>query len=244
MTTQVFLEITENRRVSNGTYKMTMRGDVSSVTAPGQFINIRLDGFFLRRPISISECIGDELTIFYKVVGAGTEVMAEMPVGTVLDVLCGLGNGFDTAKSGERPLLIGGGIGSAPMQQLARELIALGKKPTAVLGFATADDICLEEEIKALGADVVIATADGTKGVKGFVTHAMEGLDYDFFYACGPMPMLEAVEKVAKTDGQYSFEERMGCGFGACMGCSCETKYGSKRICRDGPVLDREEVKW
>ena len=244
MTTQVFLEVTENRRVSNGTYKMTMRGDVSSVTAPGQFINIKIDGFFLRRPISISECIGDELTIFYKVVGAGTEVMAEMPVGTVLDVLCGLGNGFDTAKSGEKPLLIDGGIGSAPMQQLARELVALGKKPTAVLGFATADDICLEEEIRALGADVVIATADGTKGVKGFVTHAMEGLDYDFFYACGPMPMLEAVEKVAKTDGQYSFEERMGCGFGACMGCSCETKYGSKRICRDGPVLDREEVKW
>lgn len=223
---------------------MKLKGDVSDITAPGQFINIKLDGFFLRRPISVCDCEDDVVTIIYKVVGAGTEVMAEMQSGERVDVLTGLGNGYDLAKAGDRPLLLGGGAGVPPMYMLCRQLLSEGKKVSVVLGFNTEEEVFFEEEFRTLGADVTVTTADGSVGVKGFVTDAMKNMDYTYFYTCGPEPMLKAIDKVAVTSGQLSFEERMGCGFGACMGCSCKTKYGNKRICKDGPVLTREEIIW
>ena len=210
----------------------------------GQFVNIKLDGFYLRRPISVCDVEGDKLTIIYKVVGAGTEAMAEMGEGTQLLTLTGLGNGYNTEKSGDKPLLVGGGAGVPPMYKLCRELVAQGKKPSVILGFNTADEVFYEDKFKALGATVIVATADGSYGVKGFVTDAFDMVDYTYFYTCGPEPMLKAVYNKSTTSGQFSFEERMGCGFGACMGCSCKTKYGNKRICKDGPVLEKEEIIW
>lgn len=236
--------ITENRLIAKNTFLMKLKGDVSDITAPGQFINIKLDGFFLRRPISVCDCEDDVVTIIYKVVGAGTEVMAEMQSGERVDVLTGLGNGYDLAKAGDRPLLLGGGAGVPPMYMLCRQLLSEGKKVSVVLGFNTEEEVFFEEEFRTLGADVTVTTADGSVGVKGFVTDAMKNMDYTYFYTCGPEPMLKAIDKVAVTSGQLSFEERMGCGFGACMGCSCKTKYGNKRICKDGPVLTREEIIW
>ena len=241
---QGIFEITENRMIAKNTYLCVLKGDVSDITASGQFINIKLDGFFLRRPISVCDVNADSVTIIYKVVGQGTEVMANMSKGEKLDVLTGLGNGYDLSKSGDRPLLLGGGAGVPPMYMLCRLLIAQGKKPTVILGFNAKDEVFFEDEFKALGADVVVTTADGSYGEKGFVTDAMKRLDYTYFYTCGPEPMLKAIDKTAVTSGQLSFEERMGCGFGACMGCSCKTKYGNKRICKDGPVLEREEIIW
>ena len=241
---QGIFEITENRMIAKNTYLMVLKGDVSDITASGQFINIKLDGFYLRRPISVCDCGEDTVTIIYKVVGKGTEVMAKMQVGETLDVLTGLGNGYDLAKSGETPVLLGGGAGVPPMYMLCRELIGEGKQPTVILGFNSADEVFYKNEFEKLGARVVIATADGSEGVKGFVTDAMAGLDYSYFYTCGPEPMLKAVYNKTETSGQFSFEERMGCGFGACMGCTCKTKYGNKRICRDGPVLEKEEIIW
>ena len=223
---------------------MVLEGDTSSITAPGQFVNIKLDGKFLRRPISICDYDETTITLVYKVVGVGTEQMSAMNAGQVLDVLVGLGNGYSLDKCGEYPLLIGGGVGVPPLYNLCKKLINAGKKVTVVLGFNTKDEIFLEDEFKALGAEVKVATADGSYGVKGFVTDAMKDVDYTYFFTCGPMPMFKAIEAVAATSGQYSFEERMGCGFGACMGCSCKTKYGNKRICKDGPVLEREEIIW
>ena len=221
-----------------------MSGDVSDITAPGQFVNIQLDGFYLRRPISVCDTADGKLTLIFKAVGEGTEKMAKMLPGAKLDILSGLGNGYSLEKAGDEPLLIGGGAGVPPMYMLAKELIRLGKKPTVILGFGSRDEVFYEDEFKALGAEVIVATADGTEGVRGFVTDAMTGLSYSYFYTCGPEPMLKAIYDKSETSGQFSFEERMGCGFGACMGCSCKTKYGNKRICRDGPVLVKEETIW
>ena len=241
---QGIFEITENRMIAKNTYLMVLKGDVSDITASGQFINIKLDGFFLRRPISVCDVNADSVTIIYKVVGKGTEIMAKMSAGEKLDVLTGLGNGYDLSKSGDRPLLLGGGAGVPPMYMLCRKLLNEGKKPSVILGFNSKDEVFFEDEFKALGADVTVTTADGSYGLKGFVTDAMKDMSYTYFYTCGPEPMLKAIDKTAATSGQLSFEERMGCGFGACMGCSCKTKYGNKRICKDGPVLEREEIIW
>ena len=241
---QGIFEIIENRKIAKNTYLMVLKGDTGDITASGQFINIKLDGLFLRRPISVCEFDGETVTVIYKAVGVGTEAMAKMQAGDKLDVLTGLGNGYDLSKSGDRPLLLGGGAGVPPMYMLAKLLIGEGKKVSVVLGFNSKDEVFFEQEFKALGADVTVTTADGSVGVKGFVTDAMKDIDYSYFYTCGPEPMLKAIDKAAVTSGQFSFEERMGCGFGACMGCSCKTKYGNKRICKDGPVLQREEIIW
>lgn len=238
---QGIFTVTANEELTEGVMRMVLTGDTADISGPGQFVNIKLDGLFLRRPISVCDLTGDRLTIIYKIVGKGTEEMALMEPGQELDVLTGLGNGYSLEESGEAPLLIGGGAGVPPMYLLAKKLIEAGKKPTVILGFNTASEMFYEEEFKALGAEVKVTTADGTYGIKGFVTAAM-GEEYSYFYACGPEAMLKAVADASVTGGQLSFEERMGCGFGACMGCSCETLYGSKRICKDGPVLRKEEV--
>lgn len=234
-------QIISNVALTNDVYKMVLCGDTRYITAPGQFINIRLEGKFLRRPISVCDYDDKSITIIYKVVGEGTEQLSKLESGEVLDVLTGLGNGYDITKS-TKPLLIGGGVGVPPMYNLAKALIADGQKPTVVLGFNTKSEIFYEDEFKALGCNTLVTTADGSYGIKGFVTDAMTDLDYDYFYTCGPLPMFKAVYNATKTSGQFSFEERMGCGFGACMGCSCKTKYGNKRICKDGPVLVKEEI--
>ena len=216
---------------------------MSDITASGQFINIKLDGLYLRRPISVFDRDADSVTIIYKVVGRGTEQMAKMQVGETLDVLTGLGNGYDTSLCKEHAVLLGGGVGVPPLYMLAKTLIAEGKKVSVVLGFNTKDEVFCEEDFKNLGADVKVTTVDGSYGIKGFVTDALP-VNYDHFFTCGPEPMLKAVYKATNTSGQMSFEERMGCGFGACMGCSCKTLTGYKRICKDGPVMLKEEILW
>ena len=241
---QDVFEIVSNQKLASGVYEMVLRGASTGDCTPGRFVQLKLDSFYLRRPISVCDAEGERLTLVYKTVGRGTEAMAQYECGKRIDVLTGLGNGYDLDKSGDRPLLIGGGAGVPPMYLLARRLLAQGKKPTVILGFNKAEEIFYAERFRALGIETIIATADGSIGVKGFVTDAMEGLDYSYTYACGPEPMLKAVYSRAATSGEYSFEERMGCGFGACMGCSCETKYGNKRICKDGPVLTKEEIVW
>ncbi len=241
---QTVFEIKSNVLLAKNTYEMVLSGDTSALTAPGQFVNIQLDGFFLRRPISVCDYTDGELTLIYKVVGKGTEKMCRMEIGEKLDILVGLGNGFDTAKSGDRPVLLGGGAGVPPMYNLCKKLLAEGKSVTVILGFNGKDEIFYEDKFKALGANTIVTTADGSYGVQGFVTDALKTLSYSYFYTCGPEPMLKAIDACAATSGQLSFEERMGCGFGACMGCTCETKYGNKRICKDGPVLEREEIIW
>ncbi len=240
---QGLFEIEENIPLTRNVYRMKLRGDTSAITAPGQFVNIKLDGLFLRRPISVCDADGDLLTLIYKVVGKGTELMSRMQ-GVSLDILSGLGNGYDLSPSGQKPLLIGGGVGIPPMYMTARRLIDEGKKTAVILGFNTADEVFYEEEFRRLGAGVVVTTADGSYGKKGFVTDAVKDVSYTYFYACGPEPMLRAVCEKTETSGQMSFEERMGCGFGACMGCSCRTLTGSKRICKDGPVMRKEEILW
>lgn len=241
---QGIFKITSNEKIARDIFKMTLSGDTSAITAPGQFVNIKLDGLFLRRPISVCGCIGDNLTLIYKVVGRGTEQMSRMKSGDELDLLTGLGNGYNTEASGDSPLLVGGGVGVPPMYMLCRELISEGKNVTVVLGFNSKDDVFYENEFRALGADVHITTADGTYGIKGFVTDVIKDMQYTFFYTCGPEPMFRAMHKIMKTPGQYSFEERMSCGFGACMGCSCKTLTGNKRICKEGPVMESEEIIW
>ena len=241
---QEFFSVESNNKIADDVFEMKLLGNTSAITKPGQFVNIKVDGFYLRRPISVCDYDDKGLTLIYKIVGEGTDVMSKIENGTVLDLLVGLGNGFDTSKSGERPLLIGGGMGVAPMYNLCKKLVAEGKKPIVVSGFNSAKDVYYEEEFRQTGATVYITTADGTQGTKGFVTDVTKTLDYTYFYTCGPMPMFKAVEDTATTSGQFSFEERMGCGFGACMGCTCKTKYGNKRICKDGPVLEREEIIW
>lgn len=240
---QELLEILDNTELSSSVYQMRLRGDLSAITAPGQFVNIRLEGLFLRRPISVCDVDGDVLTIIYKAVGRGTERMAKMRAGK-LDVLTGLGNGYDLTAAGDRPLLLGGGVGVPPMYYLAKKLMENGKRVCVILGFNTKAEIFYEDAFRVLGAEVTVTTVDGTYGQKGFVTDAMTGMDYTHFYACGPEAMLRAVYQASKTAGQLSFEERMGCGFGACMGCSCKTLTGYKRICKDGPVMRKEEILW
>ncbi len=241
---QVFFTILSQECIAKDVYKMILGGDTSEIQGSGGFVNIKIDGLFLRRPISICDYDEDTLTLIYKIVGSGTKKLSEMENGTVLDVLVGLGNGYDISKSGDMPLLIGGGVGVPPLYKLCKLLIAQGKRPTVILGFNSACDVFYEKEFAALGARVLVTTADGTHGEKGFVTSVMEGLDYSYFYTCGPEPMLKAVHTATKTSGQMSFEERMGCGFGACMGCSCKTLTGYKRICKEGPVMEKEEILW
>ncbi len=240
---QSIFTIRSNERIAPSVYRMTLAGDTSAITAPGQFVNILLDGFFLRRPISVHDVEEGLLTIIYKVVGKGTEAMAA-EAGQTLDILTGLGNGYDIADCGDHPLLIGGGVGVPPLYNLAKKLLAEGKTVSVILGFNTADEIFCEKDFASLGCDVTVTTVDGSYGVKGFVTDAMGEIDYTYTYSCGPEPMLKALYNASLTEGQYSFEERMGCGFGACMGCSCKTKYGNKRICKDGPVLRKGEIIW
>ena len=240
---QGFFEIVKNVALTADVYKMELAGDTSAVTAPGQFVNIKLEGKFLRRPISVNDCVDGLLTIIYKVVGEGTAQMAKMQAGEKLDILTGLGNGYDLADAGEHPVLLGGGVGVPPLYMLAKQLIAAGKKVSVVLGFNKASEVFYADEFAALGANVTVTTVDGSMGVKGFVTDALPA-DYTYFYTCGPEPMLKAVYRATNTSGQMSFEERMGCGFGACMGCSCKTITGYKRICKEGPVMRKEEILW
>ena len=241
---QQMVTIQSNEALTEQVWRMVVAADTSAITAPGQFVNLQLDGLYLRRPISICDWDETSITLVYKIVGEGTQKMSTLLPGTELDVLVGLGNGYDTAKSGEAPLLIGGGVGVPPMYGLCKKLVAEGKHPTVILGFNTDSEIFYAQEFAALGVKVLVATADGSYGIKGFVTDAMADVQYTYFFTCGPMPMFRAVNAAAKTSGQFGFEERMGCGFGACMGCSCKTKYGNKRICRDGPVVEKEEIIW
>ena len=236
-------KISENSKIAPGVFKMILKGNTGAFTAPGQFLNIKIDGLFLRRPISLCDLNGDALTIIYKVVGKGTEVLSGMKAGEELDILTGLGNGYDMTLSGDRPLLIGGGVGVPPMYLLAKRLREQNKEVSVILGFNTVSELFFEDEFKKLGCRVYVTTADGSYGVKGFVTDALTG-DYTYVYSCGPEPMLRALYRSIKTSGQFSFEERMGCGFGACMGCTCKTITGYKRICKDGPVLKKEEILW
>ena len=239
-------EVTFNEKIAKDIYKMILKGDTSAIDTPGQFINIALDGFYLRRPISVCDYSDNDVTIIYKAVGRGTDYMATMRGGEKLDILTGLGNGFTTELSGDRPLLVGGGVGIPPMYRLSKDLKSQGKKPMVVLGFNSKEEAFYIDEFIDLGVDVFISTADGSIGIKGFVTDIIKEpyMEYTYFYACGPIPMLKALSDVTTTSGQLSFEERMGCGFGACMGCSCKTKYMDKRICKDGPVLEKEEIIW
>lgn len=236
--------ISENKSIAPSVYKMTLTSDVSSVTAPGQFVNIALDGKYLRRPISICDSENGILTLIYKLIGTGTEQMSKLKPGVTLDILIPLGNGYRLDKPFSKPLLIGGGVGVPPMYMLAKHLIEKGYIPNVILGFNTKDEIFYENEFKALGCNVTVTTADGSYGTKGFVTAALSDIEFDYTFSCGPLPMLKAVYSSCTCDGQYSFEERMGCGFGACMGCSCKTITGYKRICKDGPVLERSEILW
>ena len=238
--------VLSNEPLTKDVYRMVLEGDSQWITRPGQFVNIELEGFYLRRPISISDWSENTITIIYKVVGRGTEVMSRMGIGVKLDVLTGLGNGFNPDAECQKPLLVGGGVGVPPLYRLAKELIAKGRKVSVVLGFNKADEVFYADEFKALGADVYVSTADGSMGVKGFVTDAIReaNIDFDYFYSCGPLPMLKALCGCCEQDGELSFEERMGCGFGACMGCSCKTLTGNKRICKDGPVMKRGEIIW
>ena len=239
----VLFKIKENVPLTKSVYRMMLSGDASEIAAPGQFVNFKLDGLYLRRPVSVYDAEEGSLTVIYKVVGRGTEQMSHMARGENILALTGLGNGYDTAKSGDSPLLIGGGVGVPPLYMLAKKLISEGKKVSVVLGFNGADEVFCEREFSELGCDVAVTTVDGSYGARGFVTDALPD-SYSYFYTCGPEPMLKAVYRAAKTSGQFSFEERMGCGFGACMCCSCRTVTGYKRICRDGPVLEKEEILW
>lgn len=241
---QSIFTVKENRQLTDSVWLMRMEGDTSAVAAPGQFVNIRLDGFYLRRPISVFDCREGELSVIYKVVGKGTEQMSSLTPGKELDVLTGLGNGYDLSKVGKKPLLVGGGVGVPPLYYLAKKLIADGKTPHVLVGFNTEAEIFGVEFFETLGCEVTVTTVDGSRGTKGFVTDALGALDYDYICTCGPEPMLKALYRATSCGGQYSFEERMGCGFGACMGCSCKTVTGYKRICKDGPILEREEILW
>ena len=241
---QTVLTVQSNQPIAKNVWRMTLSGDLANVCRPGQFVNLKLDGFYLRRPISVCDKQGDRLTLIYKTVGDGTRALSGYGEGKEIDCLTGLGNGYDTAPSGVSPLLVGGGVGVPPLFWLAKTLIAEGKRVSAILGFNTQDEVFYENEFRALGAEVTVTTADGSYGKRGFVTDALAGLDYTYVYACGPEPMLRALYRATKVDGQFSFERRMGCGFGACMGCTCKTITGNKRICREGPVLKRGDILW
>lgn len=239
-------KVVANAPLTRDVYRMVLEGDTQWIIRPGQFVNIELDGLYLRRPISICDWDEHTITIIYKVVGRGTEQMSKMSVGKELDVLTGLGNGFNAEAECNEALLVGGGVGVPPLYRLAKELLAQGKKVSVVLGFNTAAEVFYADEFRQLGAEVYVSTVDGSVGVKGFVTDAIResGVTFDYFYACGPLPMLKALCDNCTQRGELSFEERMGCGFGACMGCSCKTLTGNKRICKEGPVMRREEIIW
>ena len=217
--------IAENAPVARGTYRLRLTGDTAAITAPGQFADIRLAGYFLRRPVSVCSWSDGALTLYYKVAGAGTAQLSTLAPGTELD------------------LLVGGGVGASPLYGLAQQLVAEGRSPLAVLGFRTAAEVLLADAFEALGIPVTVVTEDGTMGARGFVTDALPA-GCTYVYACGPMPMLQALCSATPLDGQLSLEARMGCGFGACMGCTCETTHGSKRVCKDGPVFTKEEILW
>ena len=234
-------QIIENLPLARDIMSLRLGGDTGAIVRPGQFVNIQVEGCFLRRPLSVCDWDDGSLTLVYRIAGRGTELLAKMKKGS-LDLLTGLGNGFDTAISGDRPLLIGGGLGFTPLYALAKSLIKEGKRVQVILGFASKEQAVYVDKFRALGCEVTVCTEDGSLGIKGFVTRAMEGLDYSHFYTCGPEAMFRAVSDCSVTSGQFSFEQRMGCGFGACMGCSCETLYGVKRICKEGPVLMKEEI--
>ena len=219
---------------------MQLCGDTIGILS-GQFVNIRVEGQFLRRPISVCNIADGILTIIYKVVGVGTEAMSHLPIGTQLDVLTILGNGYDLTKAGDAPLLVGGGVGVPPMYMLARQLREVGKNVRVILGFNTKEEVFYEEEFRALGCEVIVTTVDGSYGMKGFVTNAFDG-QQSFYYTCGPLPMIKAVLNALGTEGEVSMEERMGCGFGACMGCTIQTTKGPKRVCKEGPVFDANEL--
>ena len=240
---QVICKIGENKKIALNTYRMVLKGDDMKQLKPGQFVNVKLEPFFLRRPISICDVKEDELTLIYKAVGEGTKMMSELKEGK-LDLLIGLGNGYDLSKSGERPLLIGGGVGVPPLYYLAKKLREQGKEVSVILGFNKKDEIFIEKEFIDLGCKVLVTTADGSYGTKGFVSDVMDEVEYSYFYTCGPLPMLKAVNNKAESEGEFSFEERMGCGFGACMGCSIKVKDGYKRVCKEGPVFERKEILW
>ena len=243
---QGLFSITQNEKIAQSVYKMRLSGDTSAIKKAGQFVNIKLDGFFLRRPISVCDYTAEELLIIYKVVGKGTEKMSAMEKGEQLDILTGLGNGYDLTVKTEKPVLVGGGVGVPPLYKLSKELKNQGKRVSVLLGFNSEKEIFFEEEFKEIADRVLICTADGSYGIKGFVTDAVKDIDFDYFFTCGPEPMFKALESTIDKgiSGQLSFEQRMGCGFGACMGCSCKTLTGNKRICREGPVLFREEIIW
>ena len=237
---QLTFEIKSNEQIAKNVYRMQLAGDPAGIL-PGQFVNIRVAGQFLRRPISVCNITDGILTIIYKVVGVGTEAMSHLPIGTQLDVLTVLGNGYDLTKAGDAPLLVGGGVGVPPMYMLARQLREAGKKVRVILGFNTKDEVFYEEEFRALGCDVTVTTVDGSHGVKGFVTNALDG-QQSYYYTCGPLPMIKALLQAAGTNGEVSMEERMGCGFGACMGCTIQTTKGPKRVCKEGPVFAASEL--
>ncbi len=237
--------VLENKRIAESVWRLELEGDTAAIKRPGQFVNIELEGFYLRRPLSVCDWEEGRLTLIYKTVGRGTEALSGVEAGRRLDLLTGLGNGYELEPSGARPLLIGGGAGIPPLYGLAKRLLWQGKAPLAILGFNRKRELILAEAFRALGAETIIATADGSAGLKGLATDAVSCAGvYSYVYACGPEPMLKAVYDKTEGSGQFSFEERMGCGFGACMGCSCKTKYGAKRICREGPVLEKEEIIW
>ena len=240
---QVVMKVINTEPIAASVYKTTFTGDTSGITNAGQFVNVKIEGLYLRRPISVCDLSGDTLTLVYKVVGKGTEILSKAKAGEKFDMLTGLGNGYDISAAGDKPLAIGGGVGVPPLYYLAKRLIEKGKSVSVALGFNTEKDVFFVDEFKSLGCKVKVATVDGSSGVKGFVTNVLPE-DYSYFYACGPEPMLKAVYNATKTDGEFSFEERMGCGFGACMGCSCKTTVGAKRICKDGPVIKKGEILW
>ena len=239
-------KILANERLTATVWRMVLGGDTQWITAPGQFVDIALEGRYLRRPISVCDYDATTLTLIYKVVGEGTAQMSRMAAGGELDLLTGLGNGFDVHNAAQRPLLVGGGVGVPPLYNLAKTLLAEGRRVSVVLGFNTASEVFYAEEFEALGVDVTVATVDGSRGMRGFVTDVLADgcTDYDYVYACGPMPMLRALSGAIRVPGQFSFEERMGCGFGGCMGCTCHTRNGNKRICKEGPVLTTDEIIW
>jgi 2-polyprenylphenol hydroxylase and related flavodoxin oxidoreductases len=237
---QIF-EIASNVSVARDVFRMELSGDTRSISASGQFVNVELTGRFLRRPFSICDWDNGKVKLLYKIVGEGTEQLSHMTAGARLNLLIGLGNGFDASQGGDTPTLVGGGLGAVPLPALAKALLRRGAQPRAYLGFASAEDVVLMHELQTLGVETHVATVDGSAGHRGFITDLLpEGA---YVFACGPEPMLRAVYQKAAS-GQFSFESRMGCGFGACMGCTCETNFGNKRICKDGPVLWKEEILW
>lgn len=237
------LTLLRKRQLTYDVWELKLGGDVSAITAPGQFVNLAVEGQYLRRPISVCDWDSETVTLIIRQVGGGTKTLTQLPDGAVIDTLVGLGNGFSLDKLGKKmPVLIGGGLGCAPLYGLAKRM---KEPPVVAMGFASQRDVYYQKELEALGCRVLLATVDGSAGHHGMVTELIPPLGAEYAYCCGPEPMLHAVWGLpCLTGGQFSFEARMGCGFGACMGCSCETKYGAKRICKDGPVLEKEEILW